>query len=44
MFALEFDEDINFDTVKIGKGSTRATRRTDIAGLRTFLENIANRL
>ena len=44
MFALEFDEDINFDTVKIGKGSTRATRRTDIAGLRTFLENLANRL
>ncbi len=44
MFALEFDEDINFDTVKIGKGSTRATRRTDIAGLRTFLENLAKRL
>ena len=44
MFALEFDEGLNFDTVKIGKGSTRATRRTDIKGLRTFLENLAGRL
>ena len=44
MFALELDKNVQFDTLKIGKGSTRATRRTDIAGLRTLLENLASQL
>ncbi|MEL6714520.1 MAG: trehalose-phosphatase, partial [Planctomycetota bacterium] len=44
MFELDVDGDVTFATVKVGPGSTRAKRRTDIAGLRSFLEYLANRI
>ncbi len=42
MFALELPQ--SFFPVKIGRGDTRATRRTDIAGLRTFLHSLSEQL
>ena len=44
MFALEFDTALTFAPVKVGKGPSRASRRTDIEGLRVFLEKLATRL
>ncbi|MCB1132140.1 MAG: trehalose-phosphatase, partial [Verrucomicrobiae bacterium] len=35
---------VDFTGVKVGKGPTRATRRTDIAGLRKFLVDLARLL
>jgi trehalose 6-phosphate synthase/phosphatase len=43
MIALEPD-DVEFHTVKIGNGSTRAAYRTDITGLRVFLEKLREEL
>ena len=36
--------EMDFTGVKVGKGPTRATRRTDIAGLRKFLVDLARLL
>lgn len=35
---------VNFIGVKVGKSSTRATRRTDLAGIRKFLVDLGNML
>ena len=43
MMALN-PENIEFFTVKVGKGSTRAHYRTDITGLRVFLEQLRSSL
>lgn len=43
MIALE-PEGVEFHTVKIGTGSTRAGYRTDITGLRIFLETLREQL
>ena len=43
MIALE-PEGIEFLTVRIGKGSSRATYRTDIRGMRVFLEQLCEEL
>lgn len=41
MFALELPDELEFVTVKVGaNGATRAARRTDIRGLRSFLESL----
>lgn len=41
MFSLEIPQEVNFITVKVGTdAATRAERRTDIRGLRRFLENL----
>ncbi len=37
-------ENVEFFTVKVGKGSTRAHYRTDITGLRVFLEELREEL
>ena len=42
MFALDLDPGLTFATVKIGAGPSRASRRTNIAGLRSFLEHLAS--
>ncbi|MGK0186912.1 MAG: trehalose 6-phosphate synthase/phosphatase [Verrucomicrobiales bacterium] len=45
MFALEPElDDVDFITVNVGKSSTRAQRRTDINGLRAFLESLRDSL
>ena len=45
MFALESElEHVDFITVNVGKSSTRAQRRTDISGLRAFLERLRDLL
>ena len=43
MIALEPDG-VNFYAVKVGKGSTRAGYRTDITGMRVFLEELRDQL
>ncbi|WP_193212065.1 bifunctional alpha,alpha-trehalose-phosphate synthase (UDP-forming)/trehalose-phosphatase [Luteolibacter marinus] len=43
MIALE-PEGVEFFAVKVGKGSTRATYRTDITGMRVFLEALRDEL
>lgn len=45
MFALEPElDDVDFITVNVGKAATRAQRRTDIGGLRAFLEHLRDSL
>jgi len=43
MISLE-PENIEFHAVKVGKGSTRAGYRTDLTGMRQFLEELRNEL
>ncbi len=43
MFSLE-PEGLDYHTIKVGGRSTRAARRTDIAGLRRFLERLVSLL
>ncbi|MEZ6014749.1 MAG: bifunctional alpha,alpha-trehalose-phosphate synthase (UDP-forming)/trehalose-phosphatase [Planctomycetota bacterium] len=40
MFALELDGDLELHTIGVGDGPSRAQRRSDIAGLRAFLEEL----
>ena len=45
LFAVEVPEGMEFITLKVGtEGATRAQRRTDISGLREFLERFAREL
>ncbi len=43
MISLE-PENIEFHAVKVGKGSTRASYRTDLSGMRQFLEELRSEL
>jgi hypothetical protein len=44
MFALQADADLEFHTVSVGDGPSRASRRSDIRGLRQFLETLRTQI